>query len=379
MSGGGAERQVIEILRRLDRNRFQPFLYLAMKQGELLGEIPADVPVFAYWDGTPESLPRKLLRLMKLTRLARYAHLANVLGRQRIDVVYDRTYLATLDAAGGCMIRPTPRISCCVVDPQPELELHARWSKSFSWWLAQRAYASASIVLANSEGLRARLIDYFHLKPDHVKVAHNILAGIDSSPNSTDSAGKSVERSSSTFTIVTAGRLHPQKGQRYLLEAVKELVHRRNRELKLIILGMGESEAELKDFVRTHQLEQQVTFAGFVSNPRSYYATADLFVLPSLYEGMPNALIEAAASGIPVLSTDCPCGPSEILDNGRCGGLVPPADSNALANAIADAMDHPDAWRTRAIAAKARVEQLFNPETGIRRLEQLLEEAVSPR
>ena len=119
-----------------------------------------------------------------------------------------------------------------------------------------------------------------------------------------------------------------------------------------------------------------ITLAGFVADPRHWYRNADLFVLPSLFEGMPNALIEAVASGIPALSTDCPSGPSEILDGGRCGGLVPPGDSQALADGIVDAMDHPDEWRSRAILAKQRVDQMFDPTIGIRRLENLLEQVA---
>jgi glycosyltransferase involved in cell wall biosynthesis len=144
----------------------------------------------------------------------------------------------------------------------------------------------------------------------------------------------SPQKPEKSFLIVTAGRLHPQKGHRILLQAVDELVHQRHRSLKLIIFGKGESEASLRHYVQTHSLEQNVLIAGFVAEPRYWYRIADLFVLPSLWEGMPNALIEAAACGLPVLSTDCPSGPSEILDGGRCGRLVPTGDARAIADAI---------------------------------------------
>lgn len=372
MGGGGAERQVIEILQRLDRSRFEPMLYLAMKQGELLGDVPPDVPIIAFWDGSPESWTRRLFRWMKLTRIVRYVHLARVLHLQNIDVIYDRTYLATLDAAGGCLIRPTPRISCCVVDPQPELELHARVSKAISWNFARRAYSTASVVLANSKGLQQRVIDYFHLKPEHVQVFYNLLTTPEEeNPGHPDRT--------SQFCVVTAGRFHAQKGQRYLLEALDELVHQQGRSIQLVLLGQGELEAELREIVRTRRLDSHVQFAGFVKNPRPWFRSADLFVLPSLYEGMPNALIEAVAVGTPVVSTDCPSGPREILDDGRCGELVPPSDSKALARAIADAMDHPEQWRARAEIARERVKRLFDPGLGIRRLETLLDQVAGER
>ena len=421
MGGGGAERQVLEILKRIDRERFEPILYLAMKQGELLEEVPPDVPTFAYWDGLPESWARRILGSMKLTRLLRYLDLARVLRLQQIDVVYDRTYLATLDAAGGCWFRPTPRVSCCVADPGPELELYVRGSVAISRWFARRAYRSASVVLANSEGLRQRVIEYFQLNPDHVKVYNNLLASdsgaepqtdfdktpdgrpkpgdvatqantveladqFESSPSDSISVGTDdqslhaiFEVKEKQFLIVSAGRLHPQKGYRFLLEAVQELIQVRGRSLRLVIFGKGESEEELQEFLRIHNLEKHIFLAGFVANPRQWYHDANLFVLPSLFDAMPNALIEAAASGVPALATTCPSGPKEILDGGRCGGLVPPADSKALADAIADAMDHPEKWLEKARLARERVIQMFDPETGIRRLENLLSQIAEKR
>lgn len=369
MGGGGAERQVVEILSRLDRSRFQPSLYLAMKQGELLNEVPADVPIFAYWDGKPESFIRRMARVCRLTRLMRYLHLARVLHDNQIDLIYDRTYLATLDAAGGCLFRPTPRISCCVVDPQPELELHSRMSRRLSWWFARRAYLSANVVLANSLGLRERLVDYFRLPPEKVQVAYNLLPRIVEVPATVNTN----RGPNNPFLIVNSGRLDSQKGQLFLLQAIDELVHRHHRHVRLVILGTGPLKEQLSNFVVDHNLQSAVSLEGFVTNPADWYRRADLFVLSSLYEGMPNALIEAVACGTPVLSTDCPSGPKEILDDGRCGRLIPPADVPALVDGVIDAMDHVDEWTLRAKNAQTRVQELFDPAAGISRLQTLFE------
>lgn len=381
MGGGGAERQMLEILKRLDRTRFQAFLYLSVKDGELLSEVPVDVPVYAYWDGSKETWYGRLLRYMKLTRLLRQIHLADTLRRLKIDVIYDRTYLATLDAAGGCWLRPTKRVSCCVADPGPELELHARWSVALAWWFARRAYQRASVVLANSQGLRNRVLEYFRLDSDHVKVYYNLISDIRESERINFENQQAAQQSSAApkdrpFRIVSSGRLHPQKGHIVLLRAIEQLVHQRGRSLTLEVYGKGESENELHAYVKQHRLESTVMMAGFVADPRTLYHDADLFILPSLVEGMPNALIEAVAAGIPALSSDCNSGPTEILDGGRCGGLVPPGDPTALADAIVDAMDHRDEWKARAIEGRKHVEQMFDPETNIRRLEELLIEVV---
>ena len=417
MGGGGAERQMLEILWRLDRARFKPFLYLAMKQGELLSEVPPDVPIFAYWDKQPESWSRRFFRTFKLTRLLRYRHLADVLRREKIDLVYDRTYLATLDAAGGCWFRPTPRISCCVADPQPELEQHARFSIALARKLARRAYLSASIVLANSEGLRHRVLEYFKLPPEHVRVYSNLLARVRQplsikSSEALDEEDRSSSRSKpplttfnvsqntenqevtgleidrerhqrllsfcgenkGSFLIVSAGRLHPQKGYHFLLEAINEVVRDQGRSsVRLVLFGQGESEFELQSYVQRHHLEEYVLLAGFDPDPRRWYPHAKLFVLPSLSDAMPNALIEAVVDGIPALATTCPTGPKEILADGQLGGLVPPGDPSALADAIVEAMDHYDQWKDRALVARDRVHRMFDPETGMQRLQELME------
>ena len=157
----------------------------------------------------------------------------------------------------------------------------------------------------------------------------------------------------------------------YLLQAVDLLVNQQHRDLHLVILGTGESESALQEFINAHQLQSHVTLQGFVQQPADWYRKADLFVLSSLYEGMPNALIEAVACGTPVISTDCPSGPAEILDQGRCGPLVPPADSQALATAIADSLDHPDKGQFLAGIAQKRVRELFDPDHQISLLEDL--------
>jgi glycosyltransferase involved in cell wall biosynthesis len=185
------------------------------------------------------------------------------------------------------------------------------------------------------------------------------------------------QKATGTFEVVASGRLHTQKGFSFLIQAVAELVHRRGRkQLQLRILGVGPLEAELKAQIGESELENHVTLAGFAHNPLPYYRQADLFCLSSLYEGMPNALVEAMLCRVPVLATDCPSGPREILEDGRLGQLVPPGDAAALADAIDDAIAHYPSWQERVASARAHIEEHFSPEAGIKRLEAMLEEVA---
>jgi glycosyltransferase involved in cell wall biosynthesis len=122
---------------------------------------------------------------------------------------------------------------------------------------------------------------------------------------------------------------------------------------RLIILGEGRERAKLEALASELGIAEDVSFPGFESNPYAYMSRASVFVLSSAWEGLPNALIEALACGCPVVNTNCPSGPQEILDHGAFGSLVPVRDDKALAEAILQTLEHPqDADRLRARAAE---------------------------
>lgn len=374
---GGAERQVVEILKHLDRARFEPYLCLAHRRGALLAEVPADVPIDAFWDGFAGTWRAKLCHLLRITRYVRLRWLAAALRRWRIDVIYDRTYLATLDAAGACRLRPTPRLSAAVADPAVQFRMYARrphrlWRRYGRW-----AYQSAHLVLANSEGLRRQLLDFWGLPPAKVRVQPNALdlarierlAG-EPCPHPPDGR----------FRILTVGRIDEDKGHADLLEALIDLVQRRGQtDIVWQILGTGPAEAALREKVQAAGVSEHVQFVGVAANPFPYYRTADLFCLPSRTEGLPNVLLEALACGTPVLSTDCPSGPREILESGRYGRLVPVRDALALADAIADCRRRPEVWRQQAQAGRDSVAARYDVAVVTRRLESLLEAAATGR
>lgn len=111
----------------------------------------------------------------------------------------------------------------------------------------------------------------------------------------------------------------------------------------MIILGEGELRSELKQLVCKLNIAEDVDLPGFASNPYSYMSQASCFVLSSRYEGLPTALIEAMACGCPVISTDCPSGPQEILAGGKYGFLVPIEDSKLLSEAMLSVLEQPRA------------------------------------
>ncbi len=129
------------------------------------------------------------------------------------------------------------------------------------------------------------------------------------------------------------GTLKPQKDHATLLRAFALLPE--ELDASLAVLGDGPLRGELSDLAQALGIHDRVRFLGFVPDPIPWFRTADVFVLSSRWEGFANVIVEALSFGVSVVSTDCPSGPFEILEDGRFGELVPVADPTRLALAIA--------------------------------------------
>lgn len=131
--------------------------------------------------------------------------------------------------------------------------------------------------------------------------------------------------------FITVGRLSGEKGHRYLIEAYSKVI-KEIPNSRLFIIGEGPLKRQLEELITVKELKKYVILLGSVKNPYNYISKANVFVLPSLHEGLPYVLLEALACKTPIISTDCKTGPKEILGNGEYGLLVNTADSNDLAN-----------------------------------------------
>lgn len=139
--------------------------------------------------------------------------------------------------------------------------------------------------------------------------------------------------------IIASGRLAHWKGFEYLIKSMPKIL--KSTKAKLLILGDGELKQQLTDLISELNLHDSIELIGFVSNPLKYYYRANVFVLSSNVEGLPNVLIEAMMCGCTPVSTDCPTGPREILINKKYGYLVPMRDESAIAEAVIDALANP--------------------------------------
>lgn len=210
-----------------------------------------------------------------------------------------------------------------------------RWQVRESMhWL----FRFADGVVAVSYGAADDLARFARIRRDRISVIYNPVVG-----KSRRTAAKDLAPSGwwtgSHKRILAVGTLKAEKDFQTLLKAFAIL--RGTINARLLILGEGECRSELERSVCELGLREDVFLPGFARDPSAYYARADLHVLSSTSEGLPTVLIEALEAGIPVVSTDCPSGPREILLGGRYGRLVPVGDATALAGAIRDALTAP--------------------------------------
>ena len=203
-------------------------------------------------------------------------------------------------------------------------------------WLHVRACRSATKVVVVSDRARQSIQSYYGLSRDHVERIYNPIL------ESNLVEGESSE-SSGPVRLVSAGRLTQAKNFPRLIEAIRLLNSEYDYPCTLTIYGEGECRDSLEELVSESGLDRCVEFKGFVHDLTRELRKFDVFVLSSSWEGFGNVLVEALSAGLRVVSTDCPSGPSEILDKGQFGVLVAAEGSRALAEGIMEA----GAWPAR--------------------------------
>lgn len=216
-------------------------------------------------------------------------------------------------------------------------------------WLMRLSYGHADRIVAVSSGVADDLATAINIPRERIEVVYNPVENHQlATLCKPELSHPSLPDDSIPFILAT-GRLHPQKDFSTLIRAFAHL--RKDHRARLVILGEGGQRGDLETLIESLGLTGEILLPGFVDNPYAWMRRASLFVLSSAYEGFGIVLVEAMACGTPVVSTDCPSGPAEILENGRWGALVPVADVAALANAMSsslDSDDHPDVAKRAA-------------------------------
>lgn len=327
---GGVERMVMNLVRQFVSMGVQVDLLLIRASSPHLAEMPAGV----------NQLPLKAQHTSTAVR-----EIADYLRAHRPAVMLvakDRAGRAALKArrkAGvntAIVIRLGTNLSTALAG-KPAL---VRWARTGPM---RGLYAQADAVIAVSEGVRQDTLEITGMDPARVLVVRNpVVTG-----QMQEASRASVEHpwlqdppsDRNIPVLIAAGRLSRQKGFDDLLSAFALI--RKNRPLRLIILGEGDDRSKLQQQIEQLKVSGAVSMPGFQKNLYAWIAKADVFVLSSRWEGSPNVLTEALALGIPCVSTRCPSGPDETLQEGKYGPLVDVGDIRALAAAIESVLAAP--------------------------------------
>jgi glycosyltransferase involved in cell wall biosynthesis len=332
---GGAERTLLNLAEGIAARGFPVDLVLARAEGPYMAEIPNSVRV----------IDLKAARVLTcLPALVRY------LRNERPEAILSTLY-ANIIAVWARRISGIPiRV---VLNEQNTLTSVSNGEKDLRWKLypelAKWFYPWADCVTAVSKGVADDLIQATKLSSSRIQVIYNPIVTPDLQKKSESLLEHPWFGTGEPPVILGVGRLTAQKAFGVLIDAFAQV--RKSQLVRLLILGEGEERPILEAQIRQLGLEQDVDLPGFVSNPYPYMAHAALFVLSSRWEGLPTVLVEAMSLRTPVIATDCPSGPREILRGGQYGQLVPMDDPCALAlamqNCLANRVTFPneESWK----------------------------------
>ncbi len=367
MRGGGSERQTLILLKHLDRSQFSPHLYVMERTGNLLSQVPDDVPIHSFEDFRKEPaiyLPGGMMR-------QQIRHLQKLLSDESIDVIYDRTFHMTMIAGPASRQREIPRISTIVSPPELALPLvEKRFLRMKQYRLAQ-AYKASRQIIAVSKIAAESAANFYQLPSDSITVLPN--------PVDTNALRQTTEKeqkseTKSTLTLVCVGRMTEEKGHHDLINAIvmaQANWPNTNPAIHLQLIGDGPLRADLELLARKIRKPHSVNFYGTLANVAPSIINADALILPSLFEGMPNVVLEAMALGTPVIATRAG-GTLELEREEPTILWADPQSPNSLATAILSFASDPKSAVRRTHAATRLITEHHNIEATCHKLEQYL-------
>lgn len=351
LNGGGAERVMLNLASGLASKGHKVDLLLARKEGPYLKDVPDEVRLVILKQHSRLSglltilnkrplLFFKLLSLHPARMLKLLPGLIHYLLKNKPDAIISGLHNCNLSTLCACF--------CIKYKIQTIVVEHNTLSKIINSVPARKKlllplinyfYPMADKIVGISDGVISDLIKTANLQPNNIAKIYNPIVTQDLKEKVKQKPGHPWFKKGEPPVIIGVGRLSPQKDFSTFLRAFTQVRAKQN--VRLMILGEGRLRRELEYLAKKLQITDDFIMPGFQDNPFSFISRASVFVLSSAWEGFGNVLVEAMASGCTIVSTDCPHGPSEILENGKYGQLVPVGDDKAMADAILKALENP--------------------------------------
>jgi glycosyltransferase involved in cell wall biosynthesis len=318
---GGAEQVLVNIVNNLPED-FVSFVCCLKNSGPMAGSISRlGAPVYELHWHTGNSYRAAL-------------PLANILRKQRIDVLHAHSWSTYCEAALAGFLARTPTVVITIHGmqtpyPQSKTAILKHFVRISAERILSRTYTT---ICAVSQGVKDYMVKEVGLNPQKVSVVYNGIKIIDRNTPDEKEPRQAVQEED--FVLVWAGRLVPVKNLSGLLKALAT-VRGTVPNVRLDLIGDGPDRESLEHEARALGVNDRIHFAGYTPRVRDWLSRADIFVMPSHYEGFSVALLEAMAAGLPVVATEVGGNP-EIVLQGKTGVLIPPNDTEALAKAIID-------------------------------------------
>jgi glycosyltransferase involved in cell wall biosynthesis len=322
--GGGAEKIVINLLKGMLTRNVSLDLVLINADGPYLSQIPEKVRVINLASG------RSLKSVLPLS---------NYLQKCKPDAIISHLSEANLATVLASKIARAQSKVILVEHNTLSASKSKLIRAKFFAPLMKKLYPCADTVVGVSRGVSQDLEFQLNFAPGKVSTIYNPIVDSELIHKAQIPLDHPWFQRCSPPVFLAVGRLTEQKDFTNLIQAFSLL--RKQRHARLLILGEGEQRNELEELINRLGVAEDVSLPGFVDNPYAYMSRASGYVLSSRWEGLPTVLIEAMACGCPVVATDCPSGPSEILEAGKYGSLVPIGDPKALSLAMLQILESP--------------------------------------
>ena len=313
---GGAERSMLKLAQGMIARNYSVDLVLAQKEGPYLDEVPDGVRLI---DLRSSRIISSLPALIRYLRKEKPMTLLSVMNYANIIALWARS-IAGVDTRIVVSERNTL---------SQESKNSASWRGRVMPFFVKQFYPRANGIVAVSHGVAEDLQSILKNFKLPITVIYNPIITPEFKKKVEESLDHPWFKKNQPPVILALGRLKPQKDYPTLIQAFSAL--RKNKKARLLILGEGSERAKLEKMIEQLGLKEDISLPGLIKNPYPYLRRASLFVLSSRWEGLPGVLIEALYCGSPIIATDCPSGPQEILQNGKYGQLVPVGDVNSLA------------------------------------------------
>lgn len=319
LAGGGAERVSLSLAREIASRGIAVDLVLSRLAGPYVSEVPDSVRI-VHLEASRVST--------SLPGLVRY------LRRDRPDAMLTvMSHANVVGIAAARISRTSTRVVTSEHDTLSQVtERTARRRARLMPYLVARAYPRADAIVAVSSGVADDLAKTTGLARGDIDVIYNPVVTPEVEKATNQIPDHPWFTPGQPPVVLGVGRLAQKKDFPSLMRAFAQI--RERSPARLVILGEGPDRDDLDRLARELSIEGAVSMPGFVENPLAYLRASSVFVLSSRWEGLPTVLIEALYCGVPVVATDCPSGPREILADGKYGELVPVGDVRAIADGL---------------------------------------------